>query len=167
MGDRSPSTGCGVAWLITSRGQRFHTERIVHTMRLISRLTASADLSQGFSNADGTVNCEAANIDGTYVACLSNGARATSPECNPPGQLAPRFFYHAGRSNADCFNQGLTPSSFKRLQSGQIHQFNEVTAIADAQGGIHFVGPQGYLGYAGKKAVSGAEGLGQVSSRVM
>ena len=71
------------------------------------------------------------------------------------------------RSKADCFNQGLTTSSFKRLQPGQVHQFNEVTAIADAQGGIHFVGPQGYLGYAGKKAVSGAEGLGQVSSRVM
>ncbi|MHB2251721.1 hypothetical protein [Corynebacterium aurimucosum] len=150
-------------------------------MRLLSRLTAtavvvgaltiaphaSADLSQGFSNADGTVNCENANIEGTYVACLSEGARATSPQCNPPGQLAPRFIYHAGRSKADCFNQGLTTTNFKRLQPGQVHQFNEVTAIADAQGGIHFVGPQGYLGYAGKKAVSGSEGLGDVSSRVM
>ena len=145
--------------------------RLIATAAVVGALTiaphASADLSQGFSNADGTVNCEAANIEGTYVACLSNGARATSPECNPPGQLAPRFFYHAGRSKADCFNQGLTTSNFKRLQPGQVHQFNEVTAIADAQGGIHFVGPQGYLGYAGKKAVSGAEGLGQVSSRVM
>lgn len=70
-------------------------------MRLLSRLTAtaavvgaltiaphaSADLSQGFSNADGTVNCESANIEGTYVACLS--------ECSPrfihgPGVSRPR-----------------------------------------------------------------------------
>ena len=81
--------------------------------------------------------------------------------------MAPRFIYHAGRSKADCFNQGLTTTSFKRLQPGQIYQFNEVVAIADAQGGIHFVGPHGYLGYAGKTAVSGAEGVGAVSSRVM
>lgn len=150
-------------------------------MRFISRLAAaaviggaltvaplaSANPSQGFSNADGTVTCDSTNIQGSYIICLSPGARTTRPECNPPNELVPQFSYHAGRSYAGCFNQGMMADQFKRLQPGQIHQFNEVFVVADNQGGLHFVGPKGYLGYAGKKAVSGPEGVGAVSSRAL
>lgn len=150
-------------------------------MRFVSRLAAtaaigsalavaplaSANPTHGFSNADGTVTCDATNVNGTYISCLSSGARETRPECNPPNELVPQFSYYAGRSHAGCWNQGMVAEQFKHLQPGQIHQFNEVTVVADNQGGLHFVGPKGYLGYAGKKAVSGPEGMGSISSRAL
>ena len=134
---------------------------------LFSAPLASADIAQGFANSDGSVKCDFTTLDGTYISCLSEGARATRPECNPPGQKAPQYSYYAGRTYAGCYNQGLMSTSFDHIQPGQVRQYNELTVIADMKGGLHFVSPQGYKGYAGKTAVSGPEGLGQVSSRAL
>lgn len=126
---------------------------------------ASAQTLHGLANADGSVTCEYGNINGTYINCVSPGARANRTDCTPPNQLVPRFQYHRGSSFAGCYNQGLVPTSFDHLGPGQVRQIGEVLVVSDMEGGLHFASTNGYKGYIGKKGVSGSEGVGQISSR--
>ncbi|MDO5031810.1 hypothetical protein [Corynebacterium sp.] len=132
---------------------------------LIAAPMASAQSIQGLSNYDGSVKCEFGNLQGTYIRCHSDGARATRPDCNPPQQKAPRFQYFRGNVFTSCDNQGFQATNFAPMGKGQARQIGEVIVVSDMQGGLHFASPQGYKGYIGKKAVSGPEGMGQISSR--
>ncbi len=134
---------------------------------LLGASAAQAQDLRGLSNADGTIQCEYGDVGGTYIRCHSPGARATRTECNPPNYLVPRVQYSNGKSWANCFNQGLSVTNFKKLRPGEVFQFNELAVIADLQGGLHLVSPSGYAGYVGKTAIDDASGMSKVSSRAV
>lgn len=74
--------------------------KMTHTTTLVAALAATtaalapaatADPNVAtYSNAAGNVRCEIYQVDGsTETICVSDTARQTQPECNPPEQLIP------------------------------------------------------------------------------
>ncbi|HHU68298.1 hypothetical protein [Corynebacterium sp.] len=114
----------------------------------------SASAAEGdvqFTNAAGDVRCDVVMSDaGPSVICVSDGARGTMPECNPPEEKIPAVTVSpGGRGVVGCWNQGLTGPK-QALGPGQLGNAHGITVFADPFGGLHVLsGSLNYVAYAG------------------
>ncbi|MDO5513442.1 hypothetical protein [Corynebacterium sp.] len=108
-----------------------------------------------FTNAAGNVRCDVVMTeDGPHVICVSDGARQTMPECNPPEEKIPAVtVFGNGPGVVGCWNQGLIGTK-QVLGAGQLGNAHGVTVFADPMGGLHVLsGSLNYVAYAGPTSV--------------
>lgn len=108
-----------------------------------------------FRTAAGDVRCDVVGTaQGPHVTCVSEGARAAMPQCNPPAELIPAVQVRGtGPGQVLCWNQGLTGVP-RVLQPGELGNAHGVTVVADPLGGLHVLSPDlNYIAYAGPGAV--------------
>lgn len=83
-------------------------------------LAPAASANMVVSNTAGNVRCEVVTLpDGrTNTICVSDTARRSQPECNPPGQLIPAIEVGPGYVGRKCWNQGFEapPQTMPPLQ---------------------------------------------------
>ena len=90
-----------------------------------------------YSNAAGNVRCEIYQIQGTTkTICVSDTARQTQPECNPPGQLAPAVSVGDGSAAVHCWNQGFTNPP-QKLNPLQVKQLGSAYIAPDFSGNLY------------------------------
>lgn len=90
-----------------------------------------------YSNAAGDVRCEIYQIQGTTkTICVSDTARQTQPECNPPGQLIPAVSIGPGSTETHCWNQGFTGVP-QKLNPLQVKQFGSAVVIPGFSGNLY------------------------------
>ena len=90
-----------------------------------------------YSNAAGNVRCEIYQIQGTTkTICVSDTARQTQPECNPPGQLIPAVSIGPGSTETHCWNQGFTGVP-QKLNPLQVKQFGSAVVIPGFSGNLY------------------------------
>ena len=90
-----------------------------------------------YSNAAGNVRCEIYQIQGTTkTICVSDTARQTQPECNPPGQLAPAVSVGDGSAAVHCWNQGFTNPP-QKLSPLQVKQLGSAYIAPDFSGNLY------------------------------
>jgi len=116
------------------------TAPIVATATLIAAAAlapaASANTAT-YSNAAGNVRCEIYQIQGTTkTICVSDTARQTQPECNPPGQLIPAVSIGPGSTETHCWNQGFTGVP-QKLNPLQVKQFGSAVVIPGFSGNLY------------------------------
>jgi len=108
-----------------------------------------------FTNAAGDVRCDVVMTeDGPHVICVSDGARKTMPECNPPEEKIPAVIVEPGAAGVvGCWNQGLTGPE-QALGPGQLGNAHGVSVFADPFGGLHVLSESlNYVAYAGPTVV--------------
>ena len=99
--------------------------------------SAAATGSRGFANADGSVRCELAQFDSTHeTLCVSQRARESQPECNPPQQLIPAIAIQDRFVGKKCWNQGFGQEP-ERLQPFQIRSYGQATVIPGLSGTLY------------------------------
>lgn len=119
---------------------------------------SAANAAEGdvqFTNAAGDVRCDVVMTqDGPHVICVSDGARTTMPECNPPEELIPAVIVSGnGPGVVGCWNQGLVGAP-QTLGPGQLGNAHGITVFADPMGGLHVLsGSLNYVAYAGPNTV--------------
>ncbi|GAB3690790.1 hypothetical protein [Corynebacterium nasicanis] len=119
---------------------------------------SGASASEGdvqFTNTAGNVRCDVVMTqDGPHVICVSDGARKTMPECNPPEEKIPAVIVAGnGPGVVGCWNQGLTGPK-RALGAGQVGNAHGITVFADPMGGLHVLsGSLNYVAYAGTTTV--------------
>ena len=90
--------------------------------------TADSNLAT-YSNAAGTVRCEIYQVGGsTETICVSDTARQTQPECNPPEQLIPAVTVGRDFVGTSCWNQGFVGQP-QKLHPLQVQRFGTATVI--------------------------------------
>ena len=90
-----------------------------------------------YSNAAGNVRCEIYQIQGTTkTICVSDTARQTQPECNPPEQLAPAVSVGGGSAAVHCWNQGFTNPP-QKLNPLQVKQLGSAYIAPDFSGNLY------------------------------
>ena len=90
-----------------------------------------------YSNAAGNVRCEIYQIQGTTkTICVSDTARQTQPERNPPGQLIPAVSIGPGSTETHCWNQGFTGVP-QKLNPLQVKQFGSAVVIPGFSGNLY------------------------------
>lgn len=119
---------------------------------------SAANAAEGdvqFTNAAGDVRCDVVMTqNGPHVICVSDGARQTMPECNPPEEKIPAVIVSGnGPGVVDCWNQGLVGEK-QALGAGQLGNAHGITVFADPMGGLHVLsGSLNYVAYAGPSTV--------------
>lgn len=88
---------------------------------------------QYVSNADNTVRCYM--YDGETL-CVSDLARGSQPECNPPAELIPAVSIQRNWVGTKCWNQGFDGQP-TRLQPLQIHVYGSKVVIAGFAGELY------------------------------
>lgn len=116
------------------------TAPIVATATLIAAAAlapaASANIAT-YSNTSGDVRCEIYQIHGTTkTICVSDAARKTQPECNPPEQLIPAVSVGDGSAVTHCWNQGFTGVP-QKLNPLQVKQFGSAYIAPDFSGNLY------------------------------
>ena len=90
-----------------------------------------------YSNTSGDVRCEIYQVQGTTkTICVSDTARQTQPECNPPGQLIPAVSIGPGSTETHCWNQGFTGVP-QKLNPLQVKQFGSAYIAPDFSGNLY------------------------------
>ncbi|GAA3511664.1 hypothetical protein NUW87_10775 [Corynebacterium pilbarense] len=116
------------------------TAPIVATATLIAAAAlapAASANSAAYSNTAGDVRCEIYQLQGTTkTICVSDTARQTQPECNPPGQLIPAVSVGAGSAEVHCWNQGFTNPP-QKLNPLQVKQLGSAYIAPDFSGNLY------------------------------
>ena len=73
---------------------------------------------------------------GTDTICVSDTARKTQPECNPPEQLAPAVSVGGGSAAVHCWNQGFTNPP-QKLNPLQVKQLGSAYIAPDFSGNLY------------------------------
>lgn len=90
-----------------------------------------------YSNAAGNVRCEIYQVDGsTETICVSDTARQTQPECNPPEQLIPAVTVGRDFVGTNCWNQGVVGQP-QKLSPLQVQRFGTATVIPGFSGNLY------------------------------
>ena len=90
-----------------------------------------------YSNTSGDVRCEIYQIQGTTkTICVSDTARQTQPECNPPEQLIPAVSVGDGSAVTHCWNQGFTGVP-QKLNPLQVKQLGSAYIAPDFSGNLY------------------------------
>ena len=99
--------------------------------------TASASDIATYSNAAGNVRCEMyQSSSGTDTICVSDTARKTQPECNPPSHLIPSVSISRDFTGTGCWNQGFVGQP-KKLNPLQFQQFGPVIVVPGFSGNLY------------------------------
>lgn len=97
---------------------------------------ASANIAT-YSNTSGDVRCEIYQVDGsTETICVSDTARQTQPECNPPEQLIPAVTVGRDFVGTNCWNQGFVGQP-QKLNPLQVQRFGTATVIPGFSGNLY------------------------------
>lgn len=117
------------------------TAPIVATATLIVAAVALAPAasanSAAYSNTAGDVRCEIYQVDGsTETICVSDTARQTQPECNPPEQLIPAVTVGRDFVGTNCWNQGFVGQP-QKLNPLQVQRFGTATVIPGFSGNLY------------------------------
>ena len=67
---------------------------------------------------------------------MSDTARQTQPECNPPGQLIPAVSIGPGSTETHCWNQGFTNVP-QKLNPLQVKQLGTAYIAPDFSGNLY------------------------------
>ena len=98
--------------------------------------TASANTAT-YSNAAGNVRCEMYQTEaGTDTICVSDTARKTQPECNPPSHLIPAVTISRNFTGTNCWNQGFVGQP-KRLGPLQVQRFGSTFTVPGFSGNLY------------------------------
>ncbi|MBA1838347.1 hypothetical protein GC584_09985 [Corynebacterium sp. zg912] len=90
-----------------------------------------------YSNATGDVRCEMYQTEaGTETICVSETARQTQPECNPPQQLIPAVTVNRDFVGTNCWNQGFVGQP-QKLNPLQVRRFGTATVIPGFSGNLY------------------------------
>ncbi len=90
-----------------------------------------------YSNATGDVRCEMYQTEaGTETICVSETARQTQPECNPPQQLIPAVTVSRDFVGTNCWNQGFVGQP-QKLNPLQVRRFGTATVIPGFSGNLY------------------------------
>lgn len=139
------------------------TATLAAGLMVVGAGAANAQDARQFTNVAGDVRCEVLTFEGgPYVNCVSDRARASKPECNPPNELIPSVRVYRGETHAGCWNQGLIGAP-QKLGPGQIGQAHGVTVVADPLGNLHVFVGAGYAAFAGN-TVGGPQAMSSASS---
>ena len=116
------------------------------TVAAVAILTATAALTPSaaaqsntgtYSNQNGNVRCESYQVGGeTKTICVSDTARTTQPECNPPEQLIPAVSISRGFTGTLCWNQGFTGQP-KKLNPLQVQRFGSAFIVPGFTGELY------------------------------
>lgn len=106
------------------------------TATLAPAATADPNVAT-YSNAAGNVRCEIYQVDGsTETICVSETARQTQPECNPPEQLIPAVTVGRDFVGTNCWNQGFVGQP-QKLSPLQVQRFGTATVIPGFSGNLY------------------------------
>lgn len=106
------------------------------TATLAPAATANPNVAT-YSNAAGNVRCEIYQVDGsTETICVSETARQTQPECNPPEQLIPAVTVGRDFVGTNCWNQGFVGQP-QKLSPLQVQRFGTATVIPGFSGNLY------------------------------
>ena len=116
------------------------------TVAAVAILTATAALAPSaaaqnnvgtYSNQNGNVRCESYQVGGeTKTICVSDTARTTQPECNPPEQLIPAVTIDTNFVGTNCWNQGFVGQP-KKLHPFQIQRFGTAIVFPGLSGNLY------------------------------
>lgn len=93
----------------------------------------AAAAPQFVANFDNSVRCGL--YDGETL-CVSDRARKSQPQCNPPGQLAPAVSIQRKWVGTKCWNQGFERQP-SRLQPFQVHTHGNRFVFASPTGDLY------------------------------
>ena len=112
------------------------TALAVAATALAPAATADPNLAT-YSNAAGTVRCEIYQVGGSAeTICVSDTARQTQPECNPPEQLIPAVTVGRDFVGTSCWNQGFVGQP-QKLNPLQVQRFGTATVIPGFSGNLY------------------------------
>ena len=116
------------------------------TVAAVAILTATAALTPTaaaqnttatYSNQAGNIRCEVYQVGGeTKTICVSDTARTTQPECNPPEQLIPAVTIDTNFVGTNCWNQGFTGQP-KKLNPLQVQRFGSAFIVPGFTGELY------------------------------
>ena len=90
-----------------------------------------------YSNAAGNVRCEMyQSASGIDTICVSDTARKTQPECNPPSHLIPAVTISRNFTGTNCWNQGFVGQP-KRLGPLQVQRFGSTFTVPGFSGNLY------------------------------
>lgn len=104
------------------RATLFTTAATVSVLSAVALTPASAQPANPVlvSNAANSVRCQLITDEHgqTFTLCVSDIARQSQPECNPPAELIPAVKIEPGYAGTSCWNQGfgIAPTPLQPLQ---------------------------------------------------
>ena len=109
---------------------------VLFAAALVPSAAADPNLAT-YSNATGDVRCEMYQTEaGTETICVSETARQTQPECNPPQQLIPAVTVNRDFVGTNCWNQGFVGQP-QKLNPLQVRRFGTATVIPGFSGNLY------------------------------
>lgn len=101
-------------------------------------LAPAASANMTVSNTAGNVRCEVVTLqDGrTNTICVSDTARQTQPECNPPEHLIPAIEVGPGYVGRKCWNQGFEDAS-QPMQTMQVRSHGSAHVLQGFSGNLY------------------------------
>lgn len=136
------------------------TASAIAAAALITVPAANAASNIIVSNSAGNVTCQVfVDGNGTHTLCVSDIARGSQPQCNPPAQLIPAVSLNTGGARTHCWNQGFERAP-ERLAPLQIRTHGSATVIPWFDGSL-------YVFDAAKLGLIKAGGVNQVLFKLL
>lgn len=103
----------------------------------VSMPSAHALTEMTVANGDGSVACQVVvSNQGTTTLCVSQVARQSQPECNPPEHQIPAISLNPGFAGTHCWNQGFEYEP-PRLAPLQLRSHGSATVIPWLDGSLY------------------------------